>query len=166
MRPVQLFSCPTCTDQTPYIKAPQWRKFKLRLLIWKYAYKLFSDAQKITSLIHFRKQEKYAKANCMTTQAQFLKTWRQLDFKQCAEKKQYQQILDARNFCWVHRFSTCCRFILNYDLVSLPLLSKYNWLLTNHADVALEVSHKKLTNMFLAFSYKLIIKVFNQILHT
>ena len=50
-----------------------------------------------TSLFH-RKQEKYAKANCMTTEAHFLETMKKLDFKQCVER-QYQQTLVAKNLC-------------------------------------------------------------------
>ena len=115
--------------------------------------------------ISSRKQEKYAKANCMTTEAHFLETMKKLDFKQCAER-QYQQTLVAKNLCWVNMFITCWLMILNCDLESLQLLSKYSWLLTNHADIALDVSHTKLTNMFLAFSFKLLIKVLNQSLHT
>ena len=112
--------------------------------------------------ISSRKQEKCTKANCMTTEAHFLEKMKKLDFKQCAER-QYQQTLVAKNLCWVNRFFTCWLKILNYVLESLQLLSKYNWLLTNHADIALEVSHTKLTKMLLAFPFKLLIKVFNQI---
>ena len=43
-----------------------------------------------------KKQEKYAKANCMTTEAHFLERMKKLDFKQCAER-QYQQELDAKS---------------------------------------------------------------------
>ena len=92
--------------------------------------------------ISSRKQEKCTKANCMTTEAHFLEKMKKLDFKQCAER-QYQQTLVAKNLCWVNRFFTCWLKILNYVLESLQFLSKYNWLLTNHADIALDVSHTK-----------------------
>ena len=66
-------------------KMRKWRQNKKRK---KKGYKFISS----------RKQEKYAKANCMTTEAHFLETMKKLDFKQCAER-QYQQTLVAKNLC-------------------------------------------------------------------
>ena len=60
--------------------------------------KIISKEKKGYKFISSRKQEKYAKANCMTTEAHFLETMKKLDFKQCAER-QYQQTLVAKNLC-------------------------------------------------------------------